>query len=127
MDLPNGSEPVEGGVEFDDDKIDFTLGSTATVDDDEVEDSLAHESVSAVKSIDATTTAGDELDFSLDQADVTALGPAPKDDDLLSEIDWRDPEAPDDEAQKEAIPTPPSATKRSRPEDEVDLDEQQGQ
>lgn len=126
--MPDGSTTARNGLAFEDDKIDFNLGSTTTIGHDELEDPFIDEaetrSLNTVKSIDAATAPEDELDFGLTQANDSTI--APKDEDLLSEIDWCDPSAPEDQAQEETPPTPSSATKRSRPEDEVELDTQQG-
>lgn len=107
-----------------DDKIDFTLG----FENPSVEGSRTQPSNSA-DFLETTPEADDELQFDLDQP--TAATPAAKDasknDEVLSEIDWRDDaSAPEDDAPEEATATPSSATKRSRPDDVPDLDSQQG-
>lgn len=107
-----------------DDKIDFTLG----FENPSVEGSRTQPSNSA-DFLETTPEADDELQFDLDQP--TAATPAAKDasknDEVLSEIDWRDDaSALEDDALEEATATPSSATKRSRPDDVPDLDSQQG-
>lgn len=115
---------VAGGVEFDEDNIDFTLGALPAVANDGPDDPFV-DTPAASSNInhanhDDSDAPQNENNLGVAQAD----GPAPvaNDDDLLDDNDWRDPPS-----QGEPASTPPSATKRSRPEDETDVVEEQGE
>lgn len=107
-----------------DDKIDFTLDfENPYPEGSHTQPSNVADSLSTAPEPD------EELRFDLDQPNAAppAAKDASKNDDALSEIDWRDdPSVPEDDAPEEATATPPSATKRSRPDDVPDLDSQQG-
>lgn len=116
------------GVAFDDDNIDFNLGTTPNVAQDEVENAEESEdpfaeapaALSRASSTINNGTQAPEDDLELNFDDETAAPVAGNDDDLLDEIDWRDPD-PTTLGEEDA--TPPSATKRSRPEDGMDAGE----
>lgn len=131
----HGTTTVEDDAAFEDDKIDFSVDSTTAVAEHKPEDSNVDEVTThtpdTVNPMHAAPEIEDELEFGLDAEEDTA--PVRNHDDSLSEIDWRDASPPLDgaeeatyeEPQEEVPPTPSSATKRSRPEDEVDLDTHQ--
>jgi hypothetical protein len=126
----DGPAKNQTDVVFDDDNIDFNLGATPNVVQDELE--TAEESKEpfseafaplsrASSTIDNGTQApDDELELHFDDEATAPIAGDSDGDDLLDEIDWRDP---DPATQGEEDESPPSATKRSRPEDGTDAGE----
>jgi hypothetical protein len=126
----DGPAKDQTDVVFDDDNIDFNLGATPNVVQDELE--TAEESKEpfaeafaplsrASSTIDNGTQApDDDLELHFDDEATAPIAGDGDGDDLLDEIDWRDP---DPATQGEEDETPPSATKRSRPEDGTDAGE----